>query len=330
MELISENDYLKEQVGVISPNSPFAYIKANIFEEVMRVSSYIEKLKKWCDDFLKKLEDHHEQLNTKISESTLISWKKELSQLREELEQGTTEIETIAERAKQLYQKITQKLQQMNLFREESFYSVPIGGHQLPPLPYPYDALEPYIDEETMRLHHDKHHQSYVNGLNHAELELEKARRTGDFSLIKHWERELAFHGAGHYLHTIFWSVMSPHGGGGPKGNLNQAINEAFGSFSAFKRQFSEAANNVEGGGWALLVWSPRAQRLEILTAEKHQNLTQWDVIPLLVLDVWEHAYYLKYRNERNRYVENWWNVVNWPEVERRWGKARQLQWDPY
>ncbi len=296
----------------------------------MRVSSYIEKLKKWCDDFSKKLEDHHEHLKTKISESTLISWKKELSQLREELEKETTEIETIVERAKQFHQKITRKLQQMNLFRERSFTPVPIGGHQLPPLPYPYDALEPYIDEETMRLHHDKHHQSYVNGLNLAELELEKARRTGDFSLIKHWERELAFHGAGHYLHTIFWSVMSPHGGGGPKGNLAQAINEAFGSFSAFKRTFSEAANNVEGGGWALLVWSPRTQRLEILTAEKHQNLTQWDVIPLLVLDVWEHAYYLKYRNERNRYVENWWNVVNWSEVERRWEKARQLQWDPY
>jgi len=207
---------------------------------------------------------------------------------------------------------------------------VPIGGHTLPPLPYPYDALEPWIDEETMRLHHDKHHKSYVDGLNQAERMMAEARKTGDFALLKHWEREAAFHGAGHYLHTIFWCVMGPDGGGKPAGALLSQIERDFGSFDAFKAHFSQAAEKVEGGGWALLVWSPRARRLEILQAEKHQNLSQWDVIPLLVLDVWEHAYYLRYRNERARYIEAWWNVVNWRCVEERFRKARTLAWTPY
>ncbi len=207
---------------------------------------------------------------------------------------------------------------------------VPIGGHKLPPLPYSYKALEPYIDEKTMRIHHDKHHQSYVDGLNTAEKKLEESRRTGDFELVKNWERDLAFNGAGHYLHTLFWDVMSPKGGGKPKGPLLEEINRSFGNYDAFKKQFSEAANKVEGGGWAILVWSPRSHRLEILTAEKHQNLSQWDVVPLLPLDVWEHAYYLKHQNERAAYIKDWWNVVNWPYVEDRYLKAQTLRWVPY
>jgi Fe-Mn family superoxide dismutase len=208
--------------------------------------------------------------------------------------------------------------------------SVPIGGHKLPPLPYSYKALEPYIDEKTMRIHHDKHHQSYVDGLNTTEKKLEEARRTGNFDLVKHWERELAFNGAGHYLHTLFWDVMSPRGGGKPNGALLEEINRSFGSYDAFKKQFTEAANKVEGGGWAILVWSPRSHRLEILTAEKHQNLSQWDVIPLLPLDVWEHAYYLKHQNDRAAYTSDWWNVVNWPYVAERYAKACTLAWVPY
>jgi Fe-Mn family superoxide dismutase len=207
---------------------------------------------------------------------------------------------------------------------------VPIGGHVLPPLPYDYNALEPYIDAETMRLHHDKHHKSYVDGLNIAERKMAEARETGDFELIKHWEREAAFHGAGHYLHTIFWNVMKPKGGGKPEGQLGEQIARDFGSFDAFKQHFSKAAEKVEGGGWAILVWSPRAQHLEILTAEKHQNLSQWDVIPLLVLDVWEHAYYLKYKNDRSAYIDAWWNVVNWPHVQYRYQQARTLRWQPF
>src|SRR5690606_22533636 len=124
---------------------------------------------------------------------------------------------------------------------------IPIGQHRLPPLPYRYDALEPYIDEQTMRLHHDLHHQSYVDGLNRAEIEMEKARETGDYKLLKHWEREASFHGAGHYLHTIFWYVMHPKGGGKPSGRLLRQIEKDFGSFNQFQQHFSEAAKQVEG-----------------------------------------------------------------------------------
>ena len=210
------------------------------------------------------------------------------------------------------------------------FNPVPIGRHTLPPLPYPYNALEPHIDEETMRLHHDKHHKSYVDGLNRAERMMIQARRTGNFDLIKHWEREASFNGAGHYLHTLFWETMSPDGGGEPSGELGKQIVRDFGSFLSFKQHFSQAAEKVEGSGWAILVWSPRSQRLQILQAEKHQNLSQWDVIPLLPLDVWEHAYYLKYQNNRKAYIDAWWNVVNWPAVNRRFLKARRLRWRPY
>ncbi|WP_369688948.1 Fe-Mn family superoxide dismutase [Bacillus sp. FJAT-26390] len=207
---------------------------------------------------------------------------------------------------------------------------VPIGGHTLPPLPYAYDALEPYIDEHTMQLHHRIHHQSYVDGLNNAELQLQTARNTGNFDLVKHWERELAFHGAGHYLHTLFWYVMSPYGEGEAMGSLSNQLRNDFGSFAAFKKQFSEAAAKVEGSGWAVLVWSPRSRRLEILTAEKHQNQSQWDVIPLLPLDVWEHAYYLKHQNKRPDYVQDWWNVVHWSYVNERFEEARKLVWVPF
>ncbi len=208
--------------------------------------------------------------------------------------------------------------------------AVPIGGHTLPPLPYAYNALEPYIDEKTMRLHHDKHHKAYVDGLNKAEKMMEAARKSGDFSLITHWEREAAFHGAGHYLHTIFWNNMRPNGGGEPTGSLRSQIESDFGGFPAFKAHFSAAAAQAEAVGWAILVWSPRARRLEILQAEKHQNLSQWDVIPLLVLDVWEHAYYLKHQNDRKAYIEDWWNVVNWDDVRQRFEQARTLTWAPY
>ncbi|MCM3784893.1 superoxide dismutase [Neobacillus mesonae] len=207
---------------------------------------------------------------------------------------------------------------------------VPIGGHKLPPLPYPYNALEPYIDEKTMRIHHDKHHKTYVDDLNKAEKKLQEARQTGDFDLVKHWERELAFNGAGHYLHTIFWNTMNPKGGGKPVGSLGEQIRKDFGSYEAFKKHFTEAANKVEGGGWAVLVWSPRAHRLEILQAEKHQNLSQYDIVPLLPLDVWEHAYYLKHQNERKKYISDWWNVVYWPAVADRFQEARKLKWTPY
>lgn len=207
---------------------------------------------------------------------------------------------------------------------------IPPGMHTLPDLPYSYDALEPFISKEIIKIHHDLHHLSYVEGLNQAELELKKARENNNYSLLKHWSKELVYHGSGHYLHTIYWNNMTPNGGSIPASHLLREIKNYFGSFESFKNHFSEAAIQVEGGGWALLVWSPRARHLEILQTEKHAQLAQWDTIPLLVLDVWEHAYYLQYKNNRKEYVKNWWKFVNWNDVEMRFDKARELKWQPF
>jgi Fe-Mn family superoxide dismutase len=198
-------------------------------------------------------------------------------------------------------------------------------AHTLPPLPYAYDALEPYIDEQTMRLHHDIHHNGYVTGLNNAEAKLADARAAGDFGLIKHWSREAAFHGSGHLLHSIFWPNMiaAAKAKAAPGGALAEAIDRDFGSFDAFKAQFAAASNAVEGSGWGILAYRPSDDSLVVLTAEKHQNLTQWGVIPLLVLDVWEHAYYLKYQNRRGEYVSGFFNIINWDDVAARYDQAR-------
>lgn len=207
------------------------------------------------------------------------------------------------------------------------YYPLPPGGHQLPPLPYPYNALEPVISSATLQIHHDRHHKSYVEGLNKAEIKLVEARRDKDFALVKHWERELAFHGSGHILHSIYWTVMAPAGSGGQPGIKTQSqIAGYFGSFPAFQEQFTAAAIDVEASGWAVLVWQPAWGRLEILNAEKHQDLTQWGGIPVLVLDAWEHAYYLDYQNRRGDYVRQWWRLVNWREVERRLVLAMQAR----
>lgn len=190
--------------------------------------------------------------------------------------------------------------------------------HELPPLPYDYDALEPHIDAQTMKLHHDIHHLGYVKGLNNAEAKFAEAREKGDFSLIKHWEREAAFHGAGHFLHSIFWENMKPQGGGAPTGALADALSSRFGTFEKFSQHFLAAGGAVEGSGWVLLVRNDTTRALEILTAEKHQNLTQWVVTPILVCDVWEHAYYLKYQNRRADYLKAFMNVINWDDVASR------------
>ncbi|WP_187146710.1 superoxide dismutase [Clostridium novyi] len=189
---------------------------------------------------------------------------------------------------------------------------------KLPNLPYDYNALEPYYDEETVRIHHDKHHQAYVDGLNKAETKLMEARESGDFSTIKHWERELAFNGAGNILHTLFWENMIP-GGSEPTGEIINRINKDFGNFDNFKNQFSAAAAAVEGSGWCALVWIPRFEKLEILQIEKHQDLAILGATPLLLLDLWEHAYYLKYQNRRADFIKAWWNIVNWNIVNERY-----------
>ena len=203
----------------------------------------------------------------------------------------------------------------------------PAGKHKLPPLPYPYDALEPIISSSTLRYHHDHHHQSYVDGLNKAELALVEARQQNDFEFIKYWENELAFNGSGHILHSIYWTVMAPvrfESEPGPR--TVREINKYFGDFDAFIDQFVTATIKVEASGWGILVWNPAWNHLEILTAEKHQNLTQWGSIPILVADVWEHAYYLDYQYDREQYVKEWLQLINWLEVEKRLRLAMQGQ----
>lgn len=197
----------------------------------------------------------------------------------------------------------------------------------LPPLPYAYDALEPYMDAETVKLHHDKHHQGYINGLNAADAALARARQSGDYAMIKHWEREAAFNGSGAFLHDMFWTNMAPPksgGGGQPAGELMEQIKKDFGSYEAFTKQFTAATTAVEGSGWGILTWQPQGKQLFILQAEKHQNLTQWGAQPLLVCDVWEHAYYLKYQNRRPDYVAAWWNLVNWKDVAERFARKEK------
>lgn len=208
-----------------------------------------------------------------------------------------------------------------------AFEPAPPAGHVLPPLPYAADALAPVIDAQTMNLHHGKHHAAYVAGLNKAEAELAAARTSGDYTLIQHWSKQAAFHGGGHWLHSMFWKIMAPPGNGGggePTDTLAAAIKDSFGSVDAFRKQFNAAANAVEGSGWALLHYRPDDQRLIILQAENQHKLSSWGSTPIMGIDVWEHAYYLTYQNRRADYVTAWWKVVNWPQVERNLLALRQ------
>ena len=196
--------------------------------------------------------------------------------------------------------------------------------HELPPLPYPYDALAPHYTEETLHLHHDKHHAAYVTGLNAAEEKQQKMLESGDFAGIRCLAGELAFHGSGHMLHSIFWTNMRPDGGGNPTGDLAERINRQFGSYEAFKALFIANANAVQGSGWGILAYRSMDDALVVLGAEKHENLTQWGVAPLLVLDVWEHAYYLQYQNRRPDWTKTFMEqLVNWDDVAKRLETAK-------
>jgi len=204
-------------------------------------------------------------------------------------------------------------------------YDAESGEYALPPLPYAYDALEPAIDAQTMQIHHDKHHAGYVRGLNRALSELRRLRGAQDAGLIKHWSRELSFHGSGHVNHTLFWLNMAPAaqgGGGTPSGALAHAIERDFGSFDRFAWQFKSAAGAVEGSGWGWLVYDPLAGRLLVTQGEKQQNLMMTGVVPLLGVDVWEHAYYLRYQNRRGDYLDAFMSVVNWSHVEQLFQRA--------
>jgi superoxide dismutase, Fe-Mn family len=199
------------------------------------------------------------------------------------------------------------------------------GKYILPPLPYKYDALEPAIDKETVTLHHDKHHDSYVKGANAAQDGLQKARDAGDFALVKHFSRELAFHGSGHILHTMYWSNMTAPNQAAPKTDLAKAIDATFGSYEKMKSQLTAATAAVEASGWGILAYQVSTKKLDILQCEKHQDLTLWGAIPLLVIDVWEHAYYLKYQNKRADYIKNFFTVINWENISERFDAARRL-----
>lgn len=196
------------------------------------------------------------------------------------------------------------------------------GPYVLPGLPYGYEALAPGIEERVLRVHHTKHHAGYVKGLNATLDALEAARAAADMSRIKPLSRALAFHGSGHVLHTLYWHSMTPGGSGEPKGGLRKMIDRDFGSFAACRAQFLAASKKVEGSGWGVLAYEPMGARLLVLQAEKHQNLTIWGVTPLMVCDVWEHAYYMQYQNRRADYVDAFWKLIDWPGTAKRFANA--------
>ncbi len=196
-------------------------------------------------------------------------------------------------------------------------------AYTLPDLDYDYGALAPHIAPEIMELHHSKHHAAYVAGANTALDKLAEARETGDFGSLPKLEKDLAFHLGGHINHSVFWKNMSPDGGGEPAGDVAAAIDEFFGSFAGFKGQFGAAANSLQGSGWALLVWDPMGQRLNINQLYDQQGNLPVGQLPVLQLDMWEHAFYLQYKNVKADYVTAWWNVVNWTDVADRLAKAR-------
>lgn len=195
----------------------------------------------------------------------------------------------------------------------------------MPPLPYAYNALEPVISAEIMTLHHTKHHQAYVNGANAALERLEKQRKGENPENIRGILRDLSFNLSGHKLHSVFWPNMAPpgKGGGAPGGAIADQINKDFGSFENFKKQFSDAAKNVEAVGWAILTYDAESETLVIYQVEKQNFMHPPDLPLLLTLDVWEHAYYLQYKNDRGAYVDKWWEVVNWDDVDKRFTKAK-------
>ena len=200
-----------------------------------------------------------------------------------------------------------------------------VKKYTLPSLPYAYDALEPYISKEIMTLHHDKHHNAYVTGANAALDKLDMGRKNNWQGVdLKAVERDLSFNLAGHVLHSIFWPNMKANGGGKPGGKLADMIDTDFGSFDAFKAQFGAAAKAVEGSGWGLLVYDPTSDQLLTMQSEKHNLLASQTSVPLLVCDVWEHAYYLQYKNDRGAYVDAFWNIINWDNVDQLLTKAKK------
>ncbi|WP_373892684.1 superoxide dismutase [Virgibacillus sp. CBA3643] len=288
--------------------------------------SHLQKLIKWGD-------------NTKATLNNTSDETTEVTRWREQIENWQVDIESKLNRNTEISnediallqeegERIAFDMKNKGKKKHESSSALPYGKRKLPPLPYKYNALEPYISEEIMRLHHDEHHKSYVDGLNEAEKAL--YTKGMDDTIIKHWLREQAFHGSGHHLHTIFWNNMTPDSSRKPSGEIQRRIEDDFGSFDKFKELFSDVAASVEGVGWAVLLWTPRSGRLAVQSLEKHQLYQLADSIPLLVLDMWEHAYYLQYKTDKETYIKNWWNVVNWEDVNDRYVEAKKVKWHLY
>jgi superoxide dismutase, Fe-Mn family len=195
--------------------------------------------------------------------------------------------------------------------------------YTLPDLDYDYGALAPHIAPEIMELHHSKHHATYVAGANTALEKLAEAREKNDFGAVNKLEKDLAFHLGGHINHSVFWKNMSPDGGGRPDGELASAIDEYFRSFEGFQNHFNENAKALQGSGWSMLVWDLLGKRLNVAQLFDQQGNLPAGQVPLLQLDMWEHAYYLQYKNVKGDYVTAWWNVVNWADAAQRFAKAK-------
>ncbi len=198
-----------------------------------------------------------------------------------------------------------------------------MSAYTLPDLPYHHGALDPHISGEIMELHHGKHHATYVKGLNDTLEKLAAARDGGDFGAIVGLEKSLAFNLGGHINHSIFWQNLSPDGGGKPEGELAAALDESFGSFDAFQAHFTAAALTIQGSGWAILGWDQLGGRLLVHQQSDHQVSIPAAQIPIVILDMWEHAFYLQYRNVKPDYVKGWWNIVNWADATKRFQAAR-------
>lgn len=196
------------------------------------------------------------------------------------------------------------------------------GPYTLPDLSYDYGALEPHVSGQIMELHHSKHHAAYVKGANAALDALAQARETDDFSDITKLQKDLAFHVSGHVLHSMFWTNLSPDGGGQPEGELAAQLDKDFGSFERFQAHMNEAAATVQGSGWALATWEPAAGRIIVQQVYDHQGNHGQGSVPLLAFDAWEHAYYLQYKNVKADFFDALWNVVNWTDVARRLADA--------
>lgn len=190
--------------------------------------------------------------------------------------------------------------------------------YTLPELPYDYSALEPHISGKIMEIHHDKHHNTYVNGANSALEKLAEARENDDFGAINQYTRDLSFNLGGHINHSIFWKGLSPDGGGTPQGDLADAIKQDFGSFEAFQKQFTNVATGVQGSGWAVLAYDTVGKRLVTFQLYDQANTVPLGTYPIFQLDMWEHAYYLDYLNMKADYVKAIWNIVNWEEAGKR------------